>query len=222
MFRTTHGGAAASVPGLVLGLVLGSVVLLAGCDVVGTPTGQGLALPSPPPRSPNLPRPTREREVYEALRTGDPARAQEVLDRDWQDMTSPRNVVLYQAAIAVASGDGARAKAEIQKVRQHYSLGTGNATGVLDCNILRALAERLSDKSLDCQADPPPPWPAGGRQDPRAAAVPSGPTARPTSPRPTTGIRPTGTTRTSAPGGPGTRGTTGNTAGKPSGTTGSW
>ncbi|MCP2258983.1 hypothetical protein LX15_002682 [Streptoalloteichus tenebrarius] len=198
------------------GLLLGLAFLLPGCDVVGTPAGQGMALPPPPPVSPGA-TPSREREIYEALRAGDPRRAQELLDSGWQEMTTPRNVMLYQAAIAMASGDEERARRETQQMKQRFAMGTEGPTGEIDCNLVHAL-DKMPDSQITCEPQPPPKWPEGRRLDPRVAVTTSTPTTRrTTSPSRTTGPYPTGTTTTSAPSRPGT----GPTPGKPTGMTGS-
>lgn len=113
-----------------------------------------------------------ETELYRTMRDGQCAHAQETLDRLWHGLTSPQNVLLYQAAVHFCAGRTNEGTSAFRAGDKQFGF-RGVHTQELDCNVYRAAASivhRKPQESITCPDGTPPRWPPGGadtRDDPR-------------------------------------------------------
>ena len=139
---------------------------------------------------------TNEGILYQRLaEQKDCAAAQEGLERFRYGLLTPRNVLLYQAAIDLCRGDEPRARAVYGRIaRFGWNLEFGNSTYQVDCATYQAVRSVLDQRAPDsfaCARGTPPAWPDGPKDDPRTD-VDEATTTRATTTTPTT-------TRTTAP-----------------------
>jgi hypothetical protein len=159
-----------------------------------TGTRYGWLLPDGP-QSPS----TREDLVYQHLakyRSCGAAQA-ELDDGDgWAGMMTPRNVLLYQAAIDLCLGNEPRARAMYGRIAHHgWNLEFGH-TEPVDCPTYQAVRSVLDQRdpgSFTCTKGSPPEWPdRRAKDDPRTDSDEATTTTVTT----TSPTRPTGTTTT--------------------------
>ena len=137
----------------------------------------GLGLPD----GPSGPGEDRNRDVYFALREGKCAYAADSLDRHWGKMRSPRDVLIFQAAIELCRGDRTQASTWLSASTDMGLDGlavpvpTRNNRGdrvafAWYCEVYRSVRSVLEGQSRDAFACPegvPPAWPPGEQDDPR-------------------------------------------------------
>ncbi|MFJ6673617.1 hypothetical protein ACIQMJ_21115 [Actinosynnema sp. NPDC091369] len=142
-------------------------------DTTGGGTGNGGTrygwfLPEGPD-SPSFP----EDDVYRTLRTGDCDGAQSTLDAEWRSMTSPRNVLLYQAAVHLCRGGESAGRAVSERASRYgWEVDRGaDGSGEVDCATYQAVRSYLEQRAPDtvtCVEGRPPDWPDDThRADPR-------------------------------------------------------
>lgn len=130
------------------------------------------------PEGPSSPE-TRENEIYYLLVAKACDTAQVALDESWNVLSSPRNALLYQAAIDLCEGrtTGARtmfAKAAAVGLQVHPG---GVRTAKVDCATIRAVrsvVDQVAPESVRCTAGNVPQWPVdepSERDDPRTDVV---------------------------------------------------
>lgn len=126
------------------------------------------------PTGPDAPAgPVREHPIYIALSVSDCAQAQSDLDRWWDDMRWPRNVLLYQAGIEICSGNIELGQSLLDQASSTFGWDglTYDVDGfTYDCNIYQAargVLEQGEPGSFDCPGGTPVPWPDGAEDDPR-------------------------------------------------------
>ncbi|MEU4443759.1 hypothetical protein AB0K14_20470 [Actinosynnema sp. NPDC050801] len=149
---------------------------------------------------------TNEDIVYQRLaRDRNCQAAQEFLDRGaWKGMLSPRNVLLYQAAIDLCMGDESQARAMYGRIARHrWNLEFGS-TEPVDCPTYQAVRSVLDQRdpgSFACTKGSPPEWPdRQAKDDPRTdsnEATTTTTTVTTTTPTSTTTRTRTATTTTS-------------------------
>ncbi|MEU4745809.1 hypothetical protein AB0G02_35840 [Actinosynnema sp. NPDC023658] len=139
---------------------------------------------------------TVEDSVYQRLAVDrDCDAAQTDLDdgNAWEGMRSPRNVLLYQAAIDLCRGAESSARAVYGRIAGHgWNLELGS-TEPVDCPTYRAVRSVLDQResgTFECTRGTPPAWPdPQAKNDPRTDVDESAPTTDTT----------TGTTDTTTP-----------------------
>ncbi|MFD1145614.1 hypothetical protein [Saccharothrix hoggarensis] len=144
----------------------------------GGPTGNGRRYGWFLPVGPDSPS-FAEDNVYRQLATfRDCGAAKTTLEQEWRSMTSPRNVLLYDAAVALCRGDESRARAMYGRAgRYGWLVNTGgDGSGAVDCptyQAVRSVLDQREPQSFPCAAGRPPGWPpppGGPRDDPRTDA----------------------------------------------------
>jgi hypothetical protein len=156
------------------------------------PTTTPMPVPAPktrygwnPPTGPRTTS-TNEDSFYGTLQTGGCSRTQSLLDEHWRSFVSPRNVVLYQAAIHLCLGQELPGRQVFERARMFGFAMMGSDTA--DCFVYRAVRSVLDQVAVDavgCQVGTPPRWPTwqpDEKDDPRTDLVEG--TASPTSPQP--------------------------------------
>jgi hypothetical protein len=130
---------------------------------------------------------TSEDVVYQRLAgDGDCGSAQEALDRPgldadlqpWRGMKSPRNVLLYQAAIRLCQGEESQARTMYDKAAEYgWAMDFGvDGSGKLDCvtyKAVRSVLDQQDRERFGCEDGKPSDWPesdARRRTDPRTGA----------------------------------------------------
>jgi hypothetical protein len=132
------------------------------------------------PDSPSFP----EDDVYRPLKSRACAEARTTLENEWRSMTTPRNVVLYQAAVHVCAGELADGRAMVGRAsRSGWAMDYGpDGTGEVDCAVYRAVRSVLDQQAPDtfaCTGGLPPRWPDGlDRADPRTDTTKTTTTSR--------------------------------------------
>lgn len=115
----------------------------------------------------------REHPIYVALEQGECGQAQEDLDRWWDDMYSPRNVLLYQSAIHVCRGEMDSSRRFFDQATDVYGwqgLDHDVDGFMYDCQVyksVRGYVERRDRDSFTCPSGAAPRWPSGPDDDPR-------------------------------------------------------
>jgi hypothetical protein len=145
------------------------------------------------PDSPSFP----EDNVYTALKARACAEAQAILDDQWSSMTSPRNVLLYQAGVHLCGGRESAGRAMFDRASRYgWAMNRGSdGSGEVDCatyQAVRSVLEQQAPESFPCAEGRPPRWPDDtDRADPRTDT-----TTTTTTPTGTTTTTTTTTTRT--------------------------
>ena len=168
----------------------------------------GLGLPD----GPNSPGENRDRDVYDALREGRCESAADSLDRHWDKVRSPRDVLIYEAAVELCRGDAANAARWLAAASGMGLEGLAVPVETRDgeervqfayyCEVfrsVRAVLEESARDGVECPGGVPPAWPGGDdeeRDDPRTPEDESSMTAArddtsaPTSTPPTSAVPP--------------------------------
>ena len=113
-------------------------------------------------------------------------------------MTSPRNVLLHQAAVHLCRGAESAGRAVFERASRYgWAVNRGaDGSGEVDCatyRAVRSVLEQQAPDSFPCVEGRPPDWPDDThRQDPRTDTT-TAPTTRTTTTRATT-TRTTATT----------------------------
>jgi hypothetical protein len=142
----------------------------------GNPGG-GLDLPE----GPAGPGEDRDRDIYTALREGRCDHAAENLNRHWDDVRSPRDVLLYQAAIELCQENKAGAREWLKATTELGLEGLAVPVATRDkdgahilfayyCEVYRTIRSVLEGRPREefpCPSGDPPAWPDGQRDDPR-------------------------------------------------------
>ncbi|WP_143193342.1 hypothetical protein [Saccharothrix sp. CB00851] len=121
------------------------------------------------PDSPSFP----EDDVYRPLKSRDCTTAQATLDAEWSAMTSPRNVLLYQAAVHLCRGEESAGRAMFGRASRYgWAMNHGgDGSGEVDCatyQAVRSVLEQRDPRSFTCVEGRPPEWPDDvDRDDPR-------------------------------------------------------
>jgi hypothetical protein len=173
------------------------------------------------PGGPRTPADVVEDDVYVPLQAGDCGEARSTLDTVWQDLKSPRSVLLYEAGVSLCAGDrdaagrwldGAAAYGLGGMDREFFVLdadGQDAGTYRYDCELYKSLVGALRLVSRDgvtCESGEAPAWPeVDPRQDPRGGDAPE--TPEPGNGEATEGPAPDtdGTAGTESPDGSGTQ-----------------
>jgi hypothetical protein len=142
------------------------------------------------PDSPSFP----EDDVYAPLKSRACAEAQTTLDNEWRSMTTPRNVVLYQAAVHLCAGEPADGRAMFGRASRYgWAMNHGSdGTGPVDCAVYRAVRsvlEQQAPETFACTEGRPPKWTTDlslDRVDPRTDTTTKTTTDRTTTTRTTT------------------------------------
>ncbi len=143
------------------------------------------------PGGPRTPADVVEDDVYVPLQAGDCGEARSTLDTVWQDLKSPRSVLLYEAGVSLCAGDrdasgrwldGAAAYGLGGMDREFFVLdadGQDAGTYRYDCELYKSLVGALRLVSRDgvtCESGEAPAWPeVDPRQDPRDGDAPETP-----------------------------------------------
>ncbi|MCE0763136.1 hypothetical protein LWC35_09470 [Pseudonocardia kujensis] len=145
-------------------------------------------------------------QVYRAVRTGCDT-GQQALDAQWDRLTSPREVVLFAAAIQMCKGDPAGGLARFQQASTYGWNGLGPDRNSARCAVYTALTvtlNRVAPAVVSCPGGQSPAFlrsPSGVTDNPltpenEAAPPPVAPATTSSSPPTTTSTpRPTTTTR---------------------------
>jgi hypothetical protein len=126
------------------------------------------------PSGPDSPAgPVREHPIYMSLVNGACGDAQADLDRWWDQMHSPRGVLLYQAAIDLCTGDLDSGRRLLEQATNTYGwLGLSYAIDgfMYDCEVFRSVQSVLEQQDrmgFECPEGVAPEWPDGLEDDPR-------------------------------------------------------
>lgn len=114
-----------------------------------------------------------EDNVYRPLKSHDCGKAQTTLDDEWSAMTSPRNVLLYQAGVHLCRGEGSAGRAMYDRASRYgWAVNRGpDGSGEVDCatyQAVRSVLEQQAHDAFPCTEGRPPRWPTDtDRDDPR-------------------------------------------------------
>lgn len=139
------------------------------------------------PQGPTSPA-TNEDLIYQRLVAKACGAAQQRLDEGWRGLLTPRNPVLYQAAVDLCGGNAVRARTMFAKatglgLQMHQ--GPGGAAAV-DCAVLKAVrsvVDQVAQESVRCTPGKPPAWPTfnpSEKDDPRTDVIEGTTTGSPT------------------------------------------
>ena len=173
------------------------------------------------PSGPRTPADVVEDDVYVPLQAGDCGQARTVLDAVWQDLKSPRSVLLYEAGISMCQGDTDDATTWLDGAAAYGWAGMdaeffvvdadGQAAGTYpyDCELYRSVVgvlQLVARDTVTCESGVPPAWPEEfPRQDPRGGPPETTDpddgevTQSPTTDAPTTDTSTTDTSTTDTP-----------------------
>lgn len=141
------------------------------------------------PEGPTSPT-TNEDIIYKRLVAKACGEAQRFLDQTWSGLQTPRNALLYQAAVDLCGGNTAHARPMFSKaaglgLQMHQ--GSGGSAAV-DCAVLKAVRsvlDQVAQESVRCTSGKPPAWPTNdplAKDDPRTDVVEGTTTTRRASP----------------------------------------
>ncbi|WP_091375293.1 hypothetical protein [Actinokineospora alba] len=118
---------------------------------------------------------TNEDILYRTLLRGQCAQAKADLDRLWWTLLSPRNVLLYQAAVDLCAGRQSAARVMYDKAARIGFMVSDPDFKTVDCltyKAVRSVVKQEPQDRIDCVVGQVPGWPPGlynreGKDDPR-------------------------------------------------------